>query len=199
MNAVIVYAAVALAFQIPSNLMLTHPPDAPGVIPQNDGNSGHDADNECQPGQGATVPLENATELHGILFPVDDPSDIYLVQVSEGPQNVSVFMDPAHDLPDGLPVPDFDLEALGFNCQVLNLSAKPGNVMEHLTFPAPVPGNYSVRVYLPNVTLSIQPLPDPEWSGNGRMTGPGMPLYCHPPCTSAGYNLTGIRMDWPSG
>lgn len=160
------------------------------IIPieyQNDGNSGHDADDECVPGKPPSLILEPGVHEHGVLVPVDDEHDFWGIPLLQG-QAVTLFMDPTEGHPDGLSYPDFEAHLLTPDCEFLAAEPQPGNRQETVTAVAPVTGIHVAHIFVvqPVALTSAEAGPLP-----GLRAAPpdAVPAYCHPICNNIGYGV----------
>ena len=147
-----------------------------------DAGSGHDADNHCIPRQQPTILMTSGEEIFGFFVPPLDTVDHFGLYHQPGAP-FQLFMDPAPDLPDGGPAPNFDLELLDATCKPVAKSENSGNNPDVIFKPDLPPGPYVARIYLPAGSTPATPAGFEARNAEGS----GSVLYCHPVCVTIGY------------
>lgn len=161
-----------------------------GIHYQNDAGSGRDAPDVCNPSDPERVHLQPEANYHGLLVPADDEDDFYAILVPKPNTTFRVAMDPAPDMPNDSPYPDFDLALLDQNCVEHEASSNASAQPEEIFFFTAEPAPFFVRVHVPDEGGASHP-------GGSGLGIPGLgggrsvrTQNCHPPCNVVGYVLS---------
>lgn len=169
--------------------------DTTGILYQHDGGTEGDASDDCadpspevQPGTDTTGLLVAVLEGGAVAGnpPVDDVEDNYALPVGPGlvGGNVTVVVDPAPNVTDQTPAPNYDLLVWSPGCEeVVAESHARGSGPDEVVFEPQVEGTYTVQV----VPGDAAPVDGPV-QGN-----------CHPTCIVAVNTFLGYGLNVGSG